>query len=122
LVNSLKILDLSLNELEQFDNNFFLDITGLDLSFNPIKKLNFSRSRLKSLKLSNINSTVLSSIDFHIFTQLEELDLSDNLDIDTEQLKGLIKLKKLNLKKRNINKYSVVLHLLLSFWGSHLIR
>jgi Leucine-rich repeat (LRR) protein len=83
----------------------------LDLSFNPLKQLKFNQSnlfRLKSLNFAKTNSNVISKINFELLPQLEELDLSDNLNINTNQLKYLINLKKLNLKNTNIDDCSFV--------------
>ena len=97
MIKNLSYLDISFNKLESFkDNDVLSNITSLDLSFNPFKQFEYNQSNLfslKTFKLSNTNSNVISNINFELFTQLEELDLSDNLNIKTNQLKYLTKLK-----------------------------
>ena len=105
ILKNLTILDLSFNELESFKKEDVIsNLTFLDLSLNPLKLLESNQKNLyglKSLKLSSTNSSLISNINFELFTQLEELDLSDNLNINTTQINKLLRLRKLNLRNTN---------------------
>jgi Leucine-rich repeat (LRR) protein len=108
----LRNLDLSFNKLKEFkDFDVSSNITSLDLSYNPLKQFEFNVSNffsLKSLKLSHSNSRVVSNINFERLLQLEELDLSDNFNINTKQFKYLINLKILNIKNTNTSDCSFI--------------
>ena len=105
-LKNLSNLDLSNNKLDSFKRGEVIaNLTSLDLSFNQLERFDHNQSNLfslKSLKLSNTDSSVISNINFELFSKLEELDLSDNFNINmTKGIDKLIKLRKLNLK--NIN-------------------
>jgi Leucine-rich repeat (LRR) protein len=105
ILKNLSTLDLSLNKLDSFKSGDVCSmITSLDLSFNPLKQFDHNQSNLiglKSLKLSSTNSGVISNINFELFSQLEELDLSDNLNTNKTGINKLVKLNKINLKNTN---------------------
>ena len=108
LTTNLRYLDLSYNQLENIDFEFSNNISYLDLSNNQFKVFEINPTKLyklRSLKLSNTNASLISNIDFNLFQQLEEIDLSDNLNINVN-LKNLRFLTKLNLKNTKISDFS----------------
>jgi Leucine-rich repeat (LRR) protein len=115
ILENLKTLDLSINKMNSFKSEyFFSNLSSLDLSYNPLKQFEYNQSNLfnfKSLKLSSISSSVIPNINFELFPELEELDLSDNLNINTSGIKTLIKLKKINLENTNISDCSFISNL-----------
>ena len=92
VLENLSTLDLSSNNIESFGtNDISSKVISLDLSFNPLKQFEYNQSNLfnlKSLKLSSTNSSLISNINFERFIELEELDLSNNLNINKKQIKN----------------------------------
>jgi Leucine-rich repeat (LRR) protein len=115
ILKYLSTLDLSFNKMERFQSTDFLsNITHLDLSFNPLRQFELNQSNLFGLKLlhlSGTNSSLISNVNFELFSQLEELDLSDNFNINTSQIKKLSNLKKLNLRNTNTSDCSFITNL-----------
>ena len=115
ILKKLSTLDLSSNKLESFKiDDILSNISNLDLSFNLLKQFEFNQSYLfglKTLKMSSTNSSLISNIDFKLFLELEELDLSDNLNINIEMINKLVKLRKLNIRNTNANDCSFIKNL-----------
>jgi Leucine-rich repeat (LRR) protein len=80
-----------------------INLSYLDLSNNKLANSSISGLvNLKYLIVSNLNFTS-SGLNFELFSELEELDFSENNFIETNRLKNMSKLKRLNLKKTNFD-------------------
>ncbi|CAH1787784.1 unnamed protein product, partial [Owenia fusiformis] len=88
--SQLQHIDLSHNDITDIDSDAFVDTTGLEvlnLSGNKIKRIMFTLTGLKSLKLLNLSNNHIQTIDETTKMEIDELKITSsmNLTIDFRQ-------------------------------------
>jgi len=111
-MKSLKKLSLRNNKLRILQENLFNDLaislTDLDLSHNPLKRLDFRifdfTVAIESLKLTNVEIIKFHKFTFKNLRRLRSLDISENIltNIDDEMLANNKELTELKMNSCNI--------------------
>ncbi|WP_372371184.1 hypothetical protein [Candidatus Uabimicrobium sp. HlEnr_7] len=98
-LDKLKYLDLSksISLTKTTSLSMLAQLEHLDLSYGALRKIDFSLPHLKTLKLSHCRE--LKDIDLlHTFTNLRSLELDNCTELEKFSIKGLRKLRHINVQ------------------------
>lgn len=124
IYSNIEVIELSDNKIENFDMSNFPNLKGLDISYNPVEKLNINKNKkLEYIRYEGLRGNRLPQIDFSGNSKLKkiiggqdglsQIELSNNFEIENIEIRLSSDLRYINLtncsKLRRIRLWGVLI-------------